>query len=141
MVLIQRFDLSVQFLLRAGASVMVASFGLLIIANSYGLFVSALALAGVGFGLLRPGLMAGASLSVSPRDQGAIAGLIGSTAATGHILNPFVGIPLFYILPQAPFMLAMALMVVILLMALFLPAINSIQANVDEDDDAELHPH
>jgi len=141
MVLIQRFDLSVQFLLRAGASVMIAAFGLLIIANSYGLFVSALALAGVGFGLLRPGLMAGASLSVSPRDQGAIAGLIGSTAATGHILNPFVGIPLFYILPQAPFMLAMALMVVILLMALFLPAINSIQANVDEDDDAELHPH
>lgn len=141
MVLIQRFDLSVQFLLRVGAAVMIGSFGLLIVANSYGLFVTALALAGVGFGLLRPGLMAGASLSVSPRDQGAIAGLIGSTAATGHILNPFVGVPLLALMPQAPFMLAMGLMVVILAMALFHPTISSIQANVEEDEESDLHPH
>ncbi len=142
MVLIQRFDLSVQFLLRVGAMVMIVSFALLIVANSYGLFVSALALAGVGFGMLRPGLMAGASLSVSPRDQGAIAGLIGSTAATGHILNPFIAIPLYYyVAPQAPFILAMGLMIVILLMALFHPVVKSIQANVEEDEDAELHPH
>ncbi|PCJ68423.1 MAG: hypothetical protein COA62_14740 [Rhodobiaceae bacterium] len=142
MVLIQRFDLSVQFLLRVGAMVMIVSFALLIVANSYGLFVSALALAGVGFGMLRPGLMAGASLSVSPHDQGAIAGLIGSTAATGHILNPFIAIPLYYyVAPQAPFILAMGLMIVILLMALFHPVVKSIQANVEEDEDADLHPH
>jgi MFS family permease len=141
MVLIQRFDLSVQFLLRVGAAVMVGSFGVLIVANSYGLFVSSLALAGLGFGLLRPGLMAGASLSVSPRDQGAIAGLIGGTAATGHIMNPGVVWLFSDSIPQAPFILAMGLMVVILLMALFHPTISSIQANVDEDEDAELHPH
>ncbi|MBL4863950.1 MAG: MFS transporter [Rhodobiaceae bacterium] len=142
MVLIQRFDLSVQFLLRVGAMVMIVSFALLVVANSYGLFVSALALAGVGFGMLRPGLMAGASLSVSPHDQGAIAGLIGSTAATGHILNPFIAIPLYYyVAPQAPFILAMGLMVVILLTALFHPVVKSIQANVEEDEDADLHPH
>lgn len=142
MVLIQRFDLSVQFLLRVGAMVMIAAFGLLVVANSYGLFVSALALAGVGFGMLRPGLMAGASLSVSPHDQGAIAGLIGSTAATGHILNPFIAIPLYYyVAPQAPFILAMGLMVVILLTALLHPVVKSIQSNVEEDEDADLHPH
>ncbi len=142
MVLIQRFDLSVQFLLRVGAIVMIAAFGLLIIANSYGLFVSALALCGVGFGMLRPGLMAGASLAVSPRDQGAIAGLIGSTAATGHILNPFIAIPLYnYVAPQAPFVLAMVLMVVILLMAVFHPVVKDIKSNVEEDEDADIHPH
>ena len=141
MVLIQRFDLSVQFLLRVGASVMIAAFGLLVMAHSYGMFVSALALAGVGFGLLRPGLMAGASLSVSPRDQGAIAGLIGSTAATGHILNPFVGVPLLEIMPQAPFMFAMGLMVVILLIALLHPVVKNIRANVEDEEEGELHPH
>ncbi len=143
MVMIQRFDLSVQFLLRVGAAVMIVSFGMLIAANSYGLFVSSLALAGLGFGLLRPGLMAGASLSVSPRDQGAIAGLIGSTAATGHIFNPVITF-IFYevlVLPAAPFMIAIGLMVVILLMALFHPTISSVQANVEEDEDADLHPH
>ncbi len=141
MVLIQRFDLSVQFLLRVGAAIMIGSFGLLIASNSYGMFVSSLALAGVGFGLLRPGLMAGASLSVSPRDQGAIAGLIGSTAATGHILNPVVGIPLYQVMPQAPFILAMGLMVIILLMAVLHPVVSRIEANVEEDEDADLHPH
>ncbi|MEQ9520613.1 MAG: MFS transporter, partial [Parvibaculum sp.] len=112
MVVIQRFDLSVQFLLRVGAAVMIASFGILIAANAYGLFVSSLALAGVGFGFLRAGLSAGGSLSVSPRDQGAIAGLIGGTAATGHIINPMVGIPLYHYMHQAPFLLGIGLMVI-----------------------------
>ncbi|MBG53150.1 MAG: MFS transporter [Alphaproteobacteria bacterium] len=144
MVLIQRFDLSVQFLLRVGAAVMIASFGILIAANAYGLFVTSLALAGVGFGFLRAGLSAGASLSVSPRDQGAIAGLIGGTAATGHIINPLVGIPLYYFMHQAPFILAAGLMVIILLMALFHPVVSKVNANAsmdDEEDEGDLHPH
>ena len=44
-------------------------------------------------------------------------------------------------MPQAPFMLAMGLMVIILLMAMFHPVVRRIQANVEEDEDAELHPH
>lgn len=141
MVLIQRFDLSVQFLLRVGAATMVAAFAVLIVANSYGTFVTSLTLAGVGFGLLRPGLSAGASLSVSPRDQGAIAGLISSTAATGHILNPMIGIPLFYWMNQSPFILAIGLMLVILFMALFHPVVKSVNALVEEEEEGDLQPH
>ena len=69
MVVIQRFDLSVQFLLRVGAAVMIASFGLLIASAEYGLFVSSLALAGVGFAYMyepfaRAALASGALVSV-----------------------------------------------------------------------------
>lgn len=139
--LIQRFDLSVQFLIRGGAGIMILAFGLLVYAGSYGVLVSALVLAGLGFGLLRPGLMAGASLAVSPEDQGAVAGIMGSTAATGHILNPAIGIPLYYLMPEAPFALGAVLMAVILLVALVHPAVRDITATVEEEEEHELHPH
>ena len=140
--LIQRFDLSVQFLLRWGSAIMIVAFLMLVLGGSYGVLITALALAGLGLGLLRPGLMAGASLSVSPEDQGAIAGLIGSTAATGHILNPFIGIPLYHTAPQMPFLLGAGLMVLILLFVLFHPVIRTVQARVTEEhDEEELHPH
>ncbi len=103
--LIQRFNLSVEFLLRWGSVIMIFSFAGLVIGNSYGVFVTALTLAGLGFGLMRPGLQAGASLSVSRRDQGAMAGFISGTSATGLILNPFIGIPLYHVMQQAPFIL------------------------------------
>ncbi|ABS63634.1 major facilitator superfamily MFS_1 [Parvibaculum lavamentivorans DS-1] len=137
--LIQRFDLSVQFLLRWGAVTMILSFAMLVFGGSYGVLVSALALAGLGFGFLRSGLSAGASLSVSLKDQGAVAGLIGSTAATGHILNPAIGIPLFYLLHSAPFMLGIGLMVMILAFAIFHPVLKNLRSGdtglVDEEEE------
>jgi len=141
--LIQRFNLSVPFLLRWGAVTMILSFGMLVFGGSYGVLVSALALAGLGFGFLRAGLSAGASLSVSLKDQGAVAGLIGSTAATGHILNPAIGIPLFYMLHSAPFMLGMALSALVLLFAIFHPILKSLRETDDgfdeEDEEIGLH--
>lgn len=142
--LIQRFDLPVQFLLRWGAVTMIVSFAMLVFGGSYGVLVSALALAGLGFGFLRSGLSAGASLSVSLKDQGAVAGLIGSTAATGHILNPAIGIPLFYLLHAAPFMLGIALMVLILAFAVFHPVLKTLRgadAGMVEEDEEEIGLH
>jgi len=141
--LIQRFNLPVPFLLRWGAVTMILSFGMLVFGGSYGVLVSALALAGLGFGFLRAGLSAGASLSVSLKDQGAMAGLIGSTAATGHILNPAIGIPLFYMLHSAPFMLGMALSALVLLFAIFHPVLKSLRETDggfdEEDEEIGLH--
>ena len=141
--LIQRFDLSVPFLLRWGAITMIVSFAMLVFGGSYGVLVSALALAGLGFGFLRAGLSAGASLSVSLKDQGAVAGLIGSTAATGHILNPAIGIPLFYYMHSAPFMLGMALSALVLLFALFHPVLKNLRETdgglEEEDEEIGLH--
>lgn len=142
--LIQRFDLSVQFLLRWGAITMILSFAMLVFGGSYGVLVSALALAGLGFGFLRSGLSAGASLSVSLKDQGAVAGLIGSTAATGHILNPAIGIPLFYVMHSAPFMLGIVLMVAILAFAIFHPVLKNLRstdANIADEEEEEIGLH
>lgn len=135
--LIQRFDLSTQFLLRWGAGIMIIAFILLVFAGSYGLLVTSLTLAGLGWGFIRPGLQAGASLSVSPREQGAVAGYIGSTGATGHIINPFIGIPLYHWHPQTPFIMCIFLMIAIFAFAVFHPAMKNLDQPAEDFEDEE----
>lgn len=141
--LIQRFDLSVQFLLRWGAVATLFAFGGLIVGSSYGVLVAALTLAGFGFGLLRPGLQAGASLSVSRRDQGAMAGFISGTSATGMILTPFIflnsfiGFNVYAWMHQAPFMVGALLVMLILAFSIFHPAMKGLDQKADDYEDEE----
>ena len=141
--LIQRFNLSVQWLLRWGAIITIFSFIGLIAGFSYGILVTALTLSGLGFGLLRPGLQAGASLSVSHRDQGAMAGFIAGTSATGMILTPFIflnsfiGYNVYERMHQAPFIVGAVLVAGILAFALFHPSMRDLQQSADEHEDEE----
>ncbi|MFZ3035288.1 MAG: MFS transporter [Parvibaculum sp.] len=141
--LIQRFNLSVQFLLRWGAVITIASYVMLIIGGSYGVLVTALTLAGLGFGLLRPGLQAGGSLSVSRRDQGAMAGFISGTSATGMILTPFIflnsfiGFNIYDRMHQAPFVVGALLATLILLFSLFHPAMKGLTQPAEDFEDEE----
>lgn len=135
LVLIQRMNLSVQTMLRSGTVIMIVAFGLMITGGNYATLVMALVASGLGFGLLRPGLSAAASLSVEPDEQGSIAGYIGSTAAMGHVVNPFVALPLYQIMPQAPFILAACLMVIMGIFILLHPLVSSVRAGYDDDDD------
>ncbi len=62
-----------------------------LIFKSFSLLVVALAAQGLGFGLARPGFTTGASLSVAPHEQGAVAGVIGGASAMGFIGGPLIG--------------------------------------------------
>ncbi|KAB7740738.1 MFS transporter [Parvibaculum sedimenti] len=141
--LIQRFNLSIQWLLRWGAIITIFSFIGLIAGFSYGILVTALTLSGLGFGLLRPGLQAGASLSVSHRDQGAMAGFIAGTSATGMILTPFIFLNSFIEynvyerMHQAPFIVGALLVAGILAFALFHPSMRDMQQSADDHEDEE----
>lgn len=141
--LIQRFNLSVQWLLRWGSITTIFAFIGLIAGFSYGILVTALTLAGLGFGLLRPGLQAGASLSVSHRDQGAMAGFIAGTSATGMILTPFIflnsfiGFNVYERMHQAPFIVGALLVVGILVFALFHPTMRGLQQSAEDYEDEE----
>jgi len=135
LVLIQRMALSVQTMLRAGTVAMIIAFVLMIAGGTYATLVMALVMAGLGFGLLRPGLSAAASLSVTPDEQGAVAGFIGSTAAIGHVVNPFIALPLYQLLPQAPFILAACLMVVMGVFIVMHPLVSTVRAGYEDEDD------
>ena len=77
-VILQLFQFSPVQLLRGGFAAFAA--GLLLMAT-----------VGVGFSLINPGLNAGASLSVEPHEQGAVAGLVVAAPVLGMVLGPMLG--------------------------------------------------
>lgn len=109
-VLVQRFKLTTRFLIYAGVLVALVSNLLVIVAPNYGLLVFALVLSGLGFGMLRPGIAAAASLAVSTEEQGAVAGLTGGASAAGFIFAPLVGNLLYSWSPAYPYVLGTVLM-------------------------------
>jgi len=53
------------------------------------------AAASLGFGLFRPGFTAGASLAVTGRHQGAVAGMTASINGSAYIVSPAIGVLLY----------------------------------------------
>jgi len=109
-VLVQRFKLTTRFLIYAGILVALASNVLVIVASNYGLLVFALVMSGLGFGMLRPGVAAAASLAVSHDEQGAVAGLTGGAGASGFIFAPLIGNALYSWSPTLPYWLGATLL-------------------------------
>jgi len=121
LVVVQRFDLSARALMRWGGIACVASFALFSIARSFGPLVFALMINGFGFGLLRPGYAAAASLAVDPHEQGAIAGLTGATSGAGFIFGPMIATALYHQARFAPYVFGFALMLACYLYSLLSP--------------------
>jgi hypothetical protein len=63
------------------------------------------ALASLGFGFTRPGFTAGASLAVPLAEQGAVAGLITSAHGISYVLAPALGISLYGLGHDLPFVI------------------------------------
>ena len=91
LVLIQRVHISARAMTNWGLGAAAACSVIFLLSGQFGPLVVALALAGLGFGMARPGFTSGASLSVAPHEQGAVAGIIGGASAMGFIAGPLIG--------------------------------------------------
>ncbi|HTT99449.1 MAG TPA: MFS transporter [Rhizomicrobium sp.] len=125
LVVVQRFKLSARTLMRWGGAICIVSFALFAIGRQFGPLVFALMINGLGFGMVRPGYAAAASLSVDPHEQGAIAGLTGATAGAGFIFGPMLATGLYRISPSAPFLFGGGLMLICYLYAMFSPHLKN----------------
>lgn len=115
MVIVPKFDMSVRAMLISGCWLLVISFGMFMLPMNETILVASMTISGFGFGLMRTGSVAGASLVVTSEEQGAVAGLIGSTAALGIILVPVTAMPLYTLVsPIAPYILGLLLSLVML---------------------------
>jgi MFS family permease len=74
----------------------------LLAARDLGVLYAAFAMLGVGFSALGPGLNAAASLSVTDREQGAVAGLLAAAPVLGMVLGPVTGTALYGVDPAWP---------------------------------------
>jgi MFS family permease len=101
--LIPRLGLSPRTLILSGA--MIAAVGLAgttLATDLYGITLS-FGLASLGFGFVRPGFTAGASLAVPTSEQGSVAGMITSANGISWVAAPGLGMALYLANPNLPF--------------------------------------
>ena len=111
LIVVPRLGWGPRSLLRAGMTAALAALACLSVAPSlWAVGASTFAL-GVASGMASPGYAAGASLSVSAREQGGIAGIINATGAITWIVAPVSATALYGWAPLSPFLLALALLV------------------------------
>jgi MFS family permease len=98
---------------------------IMVFAGSQWLIGLAFLLASAGFGAIRPGMSGAASLRVGEHEQGAAAGLLGSTAGAGFLLAPFTGLALYQFFGSSvPYLFLCGSLAIVFVMAIFQPADN-----------------
>ncbi|MEH6943171.1 MFS transporter [Bacillus sp. JJ722] len=85
-------------------------------------FYLAFFLFGVGVGLMMPGFMAGASLSVTHEQQGGVAGLVASVQGVAAVIAPILSTTLYQLDKHLPFAFVA---VIVLLMAITLLTVKN----------------
>ncbi|HET7334056.1 MAG TPA: MFS transporter [Rhizomicrobium sp.] len=140
LVVVQRFNMSSRTLIRWGVIIALVSNILFVFGNQFGPLVFALIISGFGFGMARPGYAAAASLSVSPEEQGAIAGLTGATAGAGFIFGPIIGTKLYEWRPEAPYVFCVVLMAVLYVYAIASPHLRNAGLLAPESDAVDKSP-
>lgn len=128
MIIIRLLQPAPRTMIGIGAGVAVLGFLIIVFSRSYPAMFTAMTMLGFAFGMMRPGVMTGASLAVSLDEQGGVAGLMSSTGGTGVILAPFVGMPLYQFLPQGPYMLSLLLAGGVLASAIMHPRLRAAAA-------------
>jgi MFS family permease len=118
LVVVQRLDIKPFTLLRLAMPVLVVAFMLMTFVETQILLTLAMTFLGFGMGLAGPGFMSGASLAVSPAEQGSVAGVAGSCGPLGFTIGPFIGGLMYQYNPTLPYAFA-AGMYVILFIAMF----------------------
>jgi len=108
--IIRPFRLTPKTLLRFGAPSVLAGVAVLILSSTLVPLLTGMVLVGLGLGFAQPGNAAAASLKVAPYEQGGLAGISMSAASLGFGLGPLLGATLYHSAPEAPFIVALAMM-------------------------------
>jgi MFS family permease len=102
-VIVQRLGVEPRLLMRIAPVLIVAGHGLIWTLPHLAPVIFGMVLSGFGAGLAVPGFNAAASLAVRPDEQGAAIGLTGAAGASGFIIAPLLGVGLYSIAPQIPY--------------------------------------
>jgi MFS family permease len=111
---LMRFVRSPVNLLLIGLPVLALGYLLVAVAGNLHLLWLGMVGYGFGMGLSMPAFAAGASLTVSGEEQGALAGIVGSVGAWGFLGGPLLGGFLYSLRPSAPYWFAVAVILSLL---------------------------
>jgi len=113
--IVQRLDIAPFTLLKLAMPLLIVAFSMLAVFEARAPLYIAMTILGFGMGLAGPGFMAGASLAVSPEEQGAVAGVAGACGPLGFTIGPILGGVMYEISPTLPYAFAAGMYVVLLL--------------------------
>ena len=113
-ILVQRLELEPFTLLRIAIPLLAVSYAALAVSDTRNLLFGSMGLLGLGMGLAGPGFMAGASLAVSPEEQGSVAGVAGSCPPLGFVIGPLIGTALYQLDPVFPYLFALGVYVLLI---------------------------
>lgn len=109
--IVQRLSLPPFRMLRVAMPLLIVAFTIMAVADSQLWLSIAMMFLGFGMGIAGPAFMAGASLAVSPQEQGSVAGVAGSCGPLGFTIGPLVGGALYQVNPALPYAVAAAIYV------------------------------
>lgn len=133
MVLIRRFKLSPKELMLSGGGLLGLSIIMLLVAQSYILFIMSQLVAGIAQGLARPGFSSGSSLVVTPEEQGGVAGLITACNGMGFVVSPIFGLYAYgAVSVHAPFLISLVILALIMAVAVLVPNVEMDEPPTDE---------
>lgn len=100
--LVRRRSFAPITLLRIGVPIAIAGYVGFVFAEGFLGLTAALAVQGLGQGLLLPGVTAAGSLAVGEESQGSVAGLNSASTGVGRLMGPLVGGGLYQLLRELP---------------------------------------
>ncbi len=101
--LVRRFQWPPLMLLRIGLPLVVVAVLTMLSATTFPVLVLSLVFQGLGMGLAMPGYQSGTTFAVSPREQGAVAGLNSSIGGLGFVFGPLFGTALYEVNMLLPY--------------------------------------
>ena len=113
-VIVQRLDVAPFTLLKLAIPLLLIAFVMLAAFQTQLMLTVAMMILGLGMGLAGPGFMAGASLAVSPEEQGAVAGVAGACGPLGFTIGPLLGGAMYQIDPTLPYLFSAGIYLLLL---------------------------
>ncbi len=111
MAIIPRLKLSPRALMAWGGGLHGLGVAIQLLAPTFGVLLVSQGVQGLGAGLARPGFTGGASVAVTPEEQGAAAGLVVATNGAGFVFSPLVGGVVYELVDMnAPLLIALAIL-------------------------------
>ncbi len=126
--LVRRYRIPPGRLLAMGLPLTTLGMALLVFASDFETLSLAMALQGLGQGLVMPGVTSALSLSASDDEQGDVAGANSSAQGLGRLVGPLVGPALYQLEQPLPFEVSAGLLALVLLFVIASPSVRNLGA-------------
>jgi MFS family permease len=123
------FPLTNYKLLMYGSFLIIFSFFTMAYFQKISIYYLSLLINGLGGGMIRPAISSSLSLSQAPENQGSAAGYLGSVYPIGHILTPFVAMPIYATNPSFLYLFNSLLSIFIIIFIMTHPIFQKITNN------------